>query len=96
MTNQTPCNHRTPYKPQVEYLDDKMVIVNGVQYQRVEPPKPQTLFDALYEKGGMYSSVCDTVVKIVKEWLANTKFEDGADYNIGWNDCLQHLEENLK
>ena len=96
MTNQTPCNHRTPPKYNVEYLDDKMVIVNGIQYQRVEPPKPQTLYDTLYEKGSMYSSVCDTVVKIVTEWLPNTRFEDGADYNIGWNDCLQHLEENLK
>jgi hypothetical protein len=43
MTNQTPCNYRTPTKYNVEYLDDKMVIVNGVQYQKVEEPKPQTL-----------------------------------------------------
>ena len=49
MTNQTPCNHRTPPKYNVEYLDDKMVIVNGIQYQRVEEQKPQTLFDALLD-----------------------------------------------
>jgi hypothetical protein len=120
MTNQTPCNYRTPYKPQIEYYDEQMVIVNGVsytrtqptpiviqedentivvagvKYQKIEDPKPQTLYNALYEKGGMYSSVCDTVIEIVKEWMPNTRFEDGADYNIGWNDCLQHLEENLK
>lgn len=36
MTNQTPCNHRTPPKYNVEYLDDKMVIVNGVSYTRTE------------------------------------------------------------
>jgi len=73
-----------------------IIEIGGVKYQRIEEPKPPTLYDALCEKGGMYSSVCDTVVEIVKEWLPNTRFEDGADYNIGWNDCLQHLEENLK
>jgi hypothetical protein len=62
-------NHRTPYKPQVEYYDEQMVIINGVQYQRVEPPKPPTLYEVLCEKGGMYSSVCDTVCDIVRGWL---------------------------
>jgi len=96
MTNQTPCNHRTPYKPEVEYYDEQMVIVNGVQYQRVEPPKPQTLYEALCEKGSMYSSVCDTVVEIVKEWLPDKVIEDGEEYSAGWNGCLQKIEENLK
>jgi len=96
MTNQTPCNHRTPPKYNVEYLDDKMVIVNGIQYQRVEPPKPQTLYDTLYEKGSMYSSVCDTVVKIVTEWLPNDDPHDGEEYQLGWNACLQYLRENMK
>jgi hypothetical protein len=30
-------NHRTPYKPQIEYYDEQMVIVNGVSYTRTEP-----------------------------------------------------------
>jgi hypothetical protein len=89
-------NHRTPYKPQIEYYNEKMVIINGVQYQRVEPPKPPTLYDALCEKGGMYSSVCDTVVEIVKEWMPPEVIEDGEEYHCGWNACLQHLKENLK
>jgi hypothetical protein len=37
MTNQTPCNYRTPYKPEVQYYDEQMVIVNGVSYTRKEP-----------------------------------------------------------
>jgi hypothetical protein len=37
MTNQTPCNHRTPPKYNVEYLNEKMVIVNGVSYTKKEP-----------------------------------------------------------
>jgi hypothetical protein len=89
-------NHRTPYKPEVQYYDEQMVIVDGVQYQRVEPPKPQTLYEALCEKSNVYANVSATVCEIVKEWMPNTRFEDGNDYNIGWNDCLQHLKENLK
>jgi hypothetical protein len=30
-------NYRTPYKPQIEYYDEQMVIVNGVSYTRTEP-----------------------------------------------------------
>jgi hypothetical protein len=89
-------NHRTPYKPQVDYYDEQMVIVDGVQYQRVEPPKPPTLYDALCEKGGMYSSVCDTVCEIVKEWLPPEVIEDGEEYHNGWNDCLKYLRERIK
>ena len=89
-------NHRTPYKPQVEYYDEQLVIINGVQYQRVEPPKLQTLYDALYEKGNMYSSVCNTVIEIVKEWLPDEVIEDGEDYNRGWNDYRNRLKKNLK
>jgi len=70
MTNQTPCNHRTPPKYNVEYLDDKMVIVNGIQYQRVEEQKPQTLslYDFLLKNHNTMfskSAICD----IVRGWL---------------------------
>ena len=95
MTKQTNCNYRTPYKPQVEYYDEQMVIIGGVKYQRVEEPKPQTLYDALCEKGNMYSSVCDTVIEIVDEWLFTE--DDGDDrYACGWNDCLEKLRLRLK
>jgi hypothetical protein len=112
-------NHRTPYKPEVQYYDEQMVIVNGVsytrkeptpiviqedentiivggvKYQKIEDPKPQTLYDALCEKGGMYSSVCDTVVEIVDEWLFD-KDDDDDRYACGWNDCVEKLRLRLK
>jgi hypothetical protein len=37
MTNQANCNHRTPPKHHVDYLDEHMVIVNGVSYTKKEP-----------------------------------------------------------
>jgi hypothetical protein len=68
MTNQTPCNHRTPLKYNVEYLDDKMVIVNGIQYQRVEEQKPQTLYDAFCEDTA-FTLGKKTACDIVRGWL---------------------------
>ena len=97
MTNQTPCNHRTPYKPEVQYYDEQMVIVNGVQYQRVEPPKPPTLYDVIYEwRYNRPDPTCEILLDMIVDWLPNTRFENGDGYNIGWNDCLQKIEENLK
>jgi hypothetical protein len=66
MTNQTPCNYRTPTKYNVEYLDDKMVIVNGVQYQKVEEPKPQTLLK-YFNSFGLIGA--EGVCNIVRSWL---------------------------
>jgi hypothetical protein len=44
----------------------------------------------------MYSSVCDTVVKIVTEWLPDEVEVDTEEYIKGWNACLQYLRENMK
>lgn len=66
------CNHRTPPKHYVDYLDDKMVIVNGVQYQRVEPPKPQTLYKNLvqtFQTTGISPQVCGKICDVVRGWL---------------------------
>jgi hypothetical protein len=93
MTNQTPCNHRTPYKPQVEYYDEQMVIINGVQYQRIEEPKPQTLLEIIQDDEGVS---WEELMNNIENWLPNEVIEDGEDYNKGWNDCLQQIKENLK
>jgi len=75
--------------------DKNTIVVAGVKYQRiVEEPKPQTLYNSISKlEKPMFP---DDVINTVRKWLPNTKFEDGEDYNIGWNDCLQHLENNLR
>ena len=77
-------------------MDGDQVTIMGVKYKRVEPPKPQTLYDALCEKSNVYANVSATVCEIVKEWLPDEVEVDTEEYNAGWNDCLQHLKENLK
>jgi hypothetical protein len=44
----------------------------------------------------VYANVSATVCEIVKEWLPDEVEVDTEEYNAGWNDCLQHLKENLK
>jgi hypothetical protein len=96
MTKKT--NEPSGWNPVFEFpLDDpNIIIIDGIKYQKVEPPKPPTLYDALCEKGGMYSSVCDTIVEIVSEWLPNDDPHDGEEFQLGWNACLNYLRENLK
>ena len=99
MTNQTNCNHRTPYKPQVEYYDEQTVIINGVQYQRVEEQKPQTLYEALHKVyyGTTYvhkDEICDSVERWLPDELEYEENEMG--YNQGWNDCLNEIKRNLR
>jgi hypothetical protein len=98
MTNQTPCNHRTPPKYNVEYLDDKMVIVNGIQYQRVEGQKPQTLYEIIREwNDNEYCPTCEELVNTIEsEWLPKIGDIQPPLYADGWNDCIKHLKENLK
>ena len=59
--------------PMLEVVDENTVKIEGVEYKKVEKPKPQTLFDALIGKSlpridyeDMYD-VCD----IVRGWLIN-------------------------
>jgi hypothetical protein len=102
MTNQTPCNHRTPPKYNVEYLDDKMVIVNGIQYQRVEEPKPQTLLEIILDWWVQdwtadSKTICEQLVNTIEsEWLPNDDPHDGEEYQLGWNACLEYLRKKLK
>jgi hypothetical protein len=98
MTKKT--NEPSGWNPVFEFpLDDRnTIIIDGIKYQKVEEPKPPTLYDALCEKGGMYSSVCDTVIKIVSEWLPLEGCHElkSYDYSDGWNDCIKYLKTRLR
>ncbi len=81
-----------------------IIEIGGVKYQRiVEPPKPPTLYNTLYVRSSMSSSVCDTVCEIVKKWLPDKVMLDEEeplsvmmDYRTGWKNCIKYLKENLK
>ena len=79
-------------------IEGDTATIMGVKYKRVEEPKPQTLFiEILNKTGGRYDPrIIKEFIDIVKEWLPDEVEVDTEEYNAGWNDCLQHLKENLK
>ena len=102
MTNQTNCNHRTPYKPQVEYYDEQTVIINGVQYQRVEEQKPQTLERIITECMIGYNNT--VIVELMERILDRVEVEffpklgsiEPPLYSDGWEDCLKEMKGRLR
>jgi hypothetical protein len=77
-----------------------IIEIGGVKYQRVEEPKPQTLFEIIREWcDDDDQPTCEELVnKIEREWLPNEGCHElnSNDYCEGWNDCIEHLKENLK
>jgi len=75
MTNQTNCNHRTPPKHHVDYLDEQMVIVNGVSYTRKEP----TLITER-KSYGVDGVAMDYTMRVFERVDENTVKIEGVEY----------------
>jgi len=74
-----------------------IIEIGGVKYQRVEEPKPPTLYEALHEVyyGTNYVHK-EEICGVVERWLPAEVIEDGEDYNNGWNDCLKLMRDKIK
>jgi hypothetical protein len=76
-------------------IEGDEVTIMGIKYKRVEPPKPQTLFDVIRNLG--YSvDMCYEILDAVKEWLPDEVEVDTEEYNAGWNDCLKVIGNKLR
>jgi len=78
-------------------IEGDTATINGVKYKRVEEPKPETLYEALYEVyyGTTYvrrEEICD----VVERWLPDELEYDGEEYHLGWNDALRSIKEKLQ
>ena len=98
-------NSQTEVDISTVLIDGDTATIMGVRYQRIEEPKPQTLKDIISEWIVIYNIRSDSVKdritadlleRIETKWLPDEVEVDTEDYNAGWNDCLQHLKENLK
>jgi hypothetical protein len=76
-------------------IEGEYATIMGVKYKRVESPKPPTLYDVIYEWYHEDATI-DYLITKIKQWLPPEVIEDGEEYHNGWNDCLQHLKENIK
>jgi hypothetical protein len=87
-----------------ETLDDNIVLIDGVKYQRMvnETPKPITLELIIVEcmvahQGGVDFSLIENILDRVQvEWFPCDDANDGEEYQLGWNGCLQYLRKKLK
>jgi hypothetical protein len=74
-----------------------IIEIGGVKYQRIEEPKPTTLYEALHEVyyGTTYVHK-EEICGVVERWLPDEMIEDGEEYHYGWNACLKYLRERIK
>jgi hypothetical protein len=78
-------------------LDEETIMIDGVKYQKVEEPKPQTLYGIIRRWWGDNETGQELVSRIEK-WLPDELEyeEDEMGYNQGWNDCLNEIKKNLR
>jgi hypothetical protein len=75
-------------------LDDETIMIDGVKYQKVEEPKPPTLYE-MFCKEQLEFVNREVICDIVERWLPDE--DDGDDrYACGWNDCVEKLKLRLK
>ena len=84
--------------PMVEVVDENTVKIEGVEYKKVEKPKPQTLLEIIREwNDDDDNPPCEILVDMIKkEWLPDEMNDDGEEYHYGWNDCLNEIKKNLR
>ena len=89
-------------------LDEETIMIDGVKYQKVEEPKPPTLYGVIAQwmldthtdniDWDVPTCVDDLVDRIEKEWLPDELEyeEDEMGYTQGWNDCLNEIKTKLR
>jgi hypothetical protein len=79
-------------------IDADVVIINGVEYKKVDEPKSRTLFiEILNKTGGRYDPrITKEFIDIMKEWLPYEIEHEDGDYDEGWNNALRTIKDKLR
>jgi len=74
-------------------IDADVVIINGVEYKRVEEPKLTTLYDIILEWNDNDDyPTCEELLNRIGNWLPK-EHDTNSD---GWNKCVRMLREKLR
>ena len=91
----------TEIDPSVILKDGDCIYFRGVKYQRVEKPKPTTLYDVIYEWYHEDATI-DYLITKIEEWLPKEQSAAGSQ-NVyvectveGFNDCLTKIKGMLR
>jgi hypothetical protein len=79
-------------------IDNDIVVINGVKYQKVEKSKkPQTLYQMLYDDE-LPVAQCKIICEFVEGWMSQYNCETNKwdeDYSSGWEDLMDTLKKGL-
>lgn len=79
-----------------ETIDENTVRIDGVEYKKVETPKPSTLLDIIRDwNDDEDDPPCEVLADMIADWLPD-RFQSYQGYGEGWNDCLDEIKENLR
>lgn len=63
----------------------------------MELNKKSFFFYVLKQGGGKIDPRnIEFMIEALKEWLPDEHYSDGEDYDLGWNDAIKNIKENLK
>lgn len=88
--------------PMLEVVDENTVKIEGVEYKKVKPSKPQTLERIITECMIAYNNT--VIVELMERILDRVEVEffpklgsiEPPLYNDGWEDCLKELKTRLR
>lgn len=90
-------------------IEGEYATIMGVKYKRVEPPKPQTLYeiiadwwDEIFTNNNPSGQNIESLVDTIEEWLPKEQSAAGSQ-NVyvecsveGFNDCLTKIKSKLR
>lgn len=99
----------TEIDPSVILKDGDCIYFRGVKYQRVEKPKPTTLYDIIADwwdeifiNNNASGQNIETLVDQIEEWLPKEQSAAGSQNAYvecsveGFNDCLTKIKGKLR
>ena len=82
-------------------IDGDQVTIMGVKYQRII--EPQSFYDKIYglldpnlDERVDADDITIRVLDLIREIIPEPVVYDGEEYDMGWNECIRKIEENLK
>ena len=83
------------------FIDGDQVTIMGVKYQRII--EPQSFYDEIYglldpnlDERVDADDITIRVLDLIREIIPEPVVYDGEEYDMGWNECIRKIEENLK
>jgi hypothetical protein len=99
----------TEIDPSVILKDGDCIYFRGVKYQRVEKPKPTTLYeiiadwwDEIFTNNNPSGQNIESLVDTIEEWLPKEQSAAGSQNAYvecsveGFNDCLTKIKRKLR